>query len=130
MERAKIKEMDNKKGSSRSLNILESRANKRYNAQLSCSSNDGGHGRSSLNGLGSLFRLRLRNSGLRSWVFKRGNRSRLIDLGRVLVHLGRSGDLGLGLAPAEQIANASREAASDFESLDLLHFLFLLFFLK
>lgn len=114
---------------------MESHANKRYNAQLSCGSNDGGRGRSSLNGLGNFFKFRLRSSGgLRSWVFERGDRSRLIDLGRVFVHLGRRSDLRLGLA-LEKIANAGRKTTSDFDSLggDLFRFLllfFLLFLLK
>lgn len=102
-----------------------------------CSCCDGG-GRSggSFHRLRGLLRLRLflgclllgRSSSTLGWVFKRSDRSGLLNLRRMLINLSGGGDLGLGFR-LEEITDASRESAADLGSLGGLLLLFLLLFL-
>src|SRR5262249_4995100 len=80
----------------------------------SCSGrNNRGSSRSSFNGLSRLFcdggGCRRRLSSLRGDILQRSNRSRLVDLGRVLVHLGWGGDLRLGFG-LEEVTNTGRQS--------------------
>lgn len=95
-------------------------------------SHDGSSGRGSGS---SLFRflLRFRFSRCTSLicrVLKRSNRRGLFNFRGVLINLGRSGNLSLGLG-LEEVTNTSRETASDFGgSRDLILFLLLLLYIE
>lgn len=112
------------------------RCSKRTGRLCGGGSDDGSSGGCGLSGLGRLFSLgllslgrlfNLGSSGLTlSGVLEGSNGGGLLDLGRVLVDLGRGSDLSLGLG-LEQVTDAGRETTTDLGGLgDLLLLLFLL----